>query len=267
MQKQTSLLVTLLMLLQLSIAQDLSRDFKNWYIAGVNARISKKTTLKLSRLNSFDVKGYRAGFNQSSLGMAYRLNKRWELGGAYAFSVINGSNSKTQYHRASLYVTQRSSFGNFRMKNTTQVEKYFPIQPKFGARLVLTNKWSYSNRKWPLRMSPFVRNQLYYYQGGKPIVYWLPEEEFEVGEEGEVEESIEQSPNGWHRYRFSFGVRSKLSKQLALSLFYIKQIEFNTGWAPYRALNVYNKSQTRIKRPFNNYSLIGLSLVFTLKTY
>lgn len=269
MKTKTALILIMLLLIQISYAQDLSQDFKNWYITGVNLRLSKKTTLKGSRLNSYDIKGYRAGFNQSTLGIAQRINKKWEIGGAYALSNINGSREKTTYHRLSLYASRRTNWHRFRMKNTAQVEKYFPIQPKFGARLVLTNKWSYVNKKWPLDISPYIKNQLYYYQGGKPIVYWLAEEDIETDvEEGEdIEESIEQAPNGWHRYRFSAGIRSKLSKQIALSIFYTKQIEFNTGLAPYRELNVYNKSQTRRKRPFNNYSLIGMSLVFTLKTY
>lgn len=267
MKRKSQLILIVIFLTHTSKAQDLSEDFKNWFITGVNVRVSKATTLKLNRLNSYDVKGYRAGFNQTSFGAAHRLNKKWEIGGAYAYSTIIGSRTKTNYHRISAYVSHRKKFGKFQMKNTVQLEKYFPIQPKFGARAVLSNKWSYSNKKWPLRLSPYVRNQLYFYQGGEPIVYWLPEEEIEVNEEGETEEFIEQSPNGWHRYRFSIGVRAKANKNIALSLFYTKQIEFNTGFAPYRELNVYNRSQTRRKRPFNNYSLVGMSIVYTLKTY
>ncbi len=153
------------------------------------------------------------------------------------------------------------------MKNTIQAEKYFPRLQKFGARLVFTNKWTFHPGNWPLKMTPYIRNQLYYYQGGDPITYWLDEDDIEISEEGESEEFIRQAPNGLHRYRFTLGVRSKLSKELALSLFFMRQVEFNTGWAPYRELNVYNQSMTRIKRPFNNYSLIGISLNYTFKTY
>lgn len=265
--KTKSLLLIICLTAKLSIAQDLSQDFKNWYILGTNARISPKLTVKFSRLNSYDVEEYRHGFNQTSIGLSKKVNKKWEWGGAYAYSIIHGRKRQIPYHRLSAFLSQRSKFGNFRMKNTAQLEWYLPKLPKFGQRLVLTNKWSYTNKKWPLKTSPYIKNQLYYYNGGEPIIYWLPEEEVELDEEGEEIDAIEQSPNGWHRYRFSFGLRSKLNKELALSLFYTRQIEFNTGWAPYRELNVFNKSQTRIKRPFNNYSLFGISLTYTFKTY
>lgn len=268
MKNKISLVVGLILLGQFTFAQDLSREFKNWFIYGANLRVSKKTTVKVNRLNSFDVKGYKMGFNQTTLGIAQRVSKKWEYGGAYALSGIAGREEKLIYHRLSLYASHRSYFGKLQMKNTAQLEKYFPVQPKFGARLVLTNRLRYSNKRWKVNLSPYIKNQFYYYQGGTPIIYWLEEADIEPAADGEeVEESLEQSPNGWHRYRFTFGLRYKMSKRLAASLFYTKQIEFNTGLAPYRELNVYNKSKTRIKRPFNNYALVGLSLVFTLKTY
>lgn len=267
MKRKMLLIIGLVTFSQSCLAQDLSQNFKHWYLAGINARLNPKVTLKINRLNSYDVEAYRHGFHQTSFGLTKRIDKSWEYGGAYAYSVIHGRSRNIPYHRLSAYLTQRSTFGKLRMKNTAQAEWYLPKLPKFGQRLVLTNKWSYYNKRWPLKTSPYIKNQLYYYNGGEPIIYWLPEEEIEIDGEGEEIDNIEQAPNGWHRYRFSFGVRYKLSKALALSLFYTRQIEFNTGWSPYRALNVYNKSKTRIKRPFNNYSLFGMSLTYTFKTY
>ena len=254
----------------LSWGQDLSEDFKNWYIVNFNLRVSKKTTIKVSQLSSFDSKGYKMKFGQSSLSISNKLSKDWKIGGGYSFSLIKGTSSSSVYHRAHANLTHGFKLGKFKFSNTLQFEKYFPKLQKFGSRLVVTNKVSYRNNNWPLKLSPYVKNQFYYYKGGKEITYWL--DEFELMESQELDEeesenSIEQSPNGWHRYRITGGVRMKISKPIALSIFFTKQIEFNTGLSPYREINVPNQSGTSIKRKFNNYSLLGLSLTYTLKTY
>lgn len=250
-------------------AQDLSQDFKNWYIGGVNLRITKDATLKLNHLTSFDVAGYKLKFGQSGIAWKQKLNDQWSTEGGYAYNFIKGSEKTIIYHRAHLNASHRVKIGKLRMTNTVQGEYYFPQLQKFQARGVVTNKWSYYNRHWPLKISPYIKNQVFYYHGGREITYWIPQDELdpELIEASEEDEFVEQAPNGWHRYRFTAGVRMKLAKPLALSLFCIHQREFNTGWAPYRELNVPNKSGTKIKRPFNNYSLIGLSLIYTLKLY
>ena len=127
------------------------------------------------------------------------------------------------------------------MTNTVQLEKYFPTLRKFGSRGVITNKWSYSNRSWPLKLSPYIKQQLYYYQGGEPINYGIPEEdleEFEPEDEDDEPEELEQSPNGFHRYRITGGVRMKLAKATCIEPLLYQTIEFNTGFAPYREINV-----------------------------
>jgi len=243
--------------------QDLSQDFKHWYIFNLNTRLSKANTLTVGHLSSFDkdAGNYQHGFTQHKLVFSHRLNKKWTASAGYAHSVIKRSNnSKLTYHRVQMAITHRQRFGNFRMDNTLQLEKYIPTLQKFGARAVVTNKWRYVNKKLPLRASPYIKQQLFYYQGGSPITYWLPGDEFEEG----GPDFIENAPNGWHRYRFTAGLRVRLAKNLYSSVFYTLQREFNTGLAPYRELNVSNKSGTRIKRAFNNYALLGVSLSYTL---
>ena len=197
-------------------------------------------------------------------GLAYqRRFAKFSLEGGYSFSTIRGSKSNTNYHRAHANISNQWEWGHLKMGNRIQIEKYFPTLQKFGARGVITNKISYYKKNWVVR--PYIRNQVYYYQGGSPITYWILED----GEDNQepTYTSEENSPDGWHRYRFTAGARIKLKTRLYLTAFFTRQIEFNTGWSPYTELNVYNQSQTRIKRPFNNYSLIGLSLSYTIKLY
>ncbi|GEM_PF-2537335 len=255
---------------QVAIAQDLTQNFKLWNITSLNLEVKKRNTFTVSQLSSFDVNPSKFGFGQYGLGYKRELTDHWSVGVGYAFSRINSKTPLT-YHRGHINATHRFKFGAFRISNRVQLEQYFPGLQKFAQRGVFTNKLRYYNKKWPLRMSPYIRNQLFYYQGGTEITYWLEEEEIEElraeleDPDDDVEDFVEQAPNGLHRYRFTAGVRARLAPRLFVSVFYTLQREFNTNLRPYRGLNVPNKSGTKIKRPFNNYSLIGMSLSYTIK--
>lgn len=271
MRKLTVILLACLTCLQSfgqdsSTNPDLSQDFKTWYLIGLNLRITKKNSITLNHLSSFDINPYQHGFMQNQIGFSHRFNRSWSANAGFAHSMINRQGKpNTTYSRIHLEATHRTRFGKgkLRMDNSVQLEKYFPRLQKFGVRAVISNKWSYYDKKLPLRISPFVRNQIFYYQGGEDITYWIPAEDIEEG----GPDRIVQAPNGWHRYRLTVGVRLRLRAYTYMSIFYTLQREFNTGWSPYRELNVPNRSGTRIKRPFNNYSLIGISLNYTIKTY
>lgn len=262
MRKRIIILLAFCQSLSLA-AQDLSQDFKHWYLSSLTLRMSPSTSLTLGHLSSFDVEGYQHKFQQSRVILNQKLSDSWTLSGGYSYSIIRGSRSNTPYHRLEAQLAHRLELGPFRLSNRIRAEKYFPQLAKFGSRYVYTQKWSYYNRNWPLRFSPFMKHQLFYYQGGKEINYWLPSDEIEEGEEP----FITNATNGLHRYRLTLGARMRLHTRLYLSLFYTYQREFNTGLSPYTALNVPNESGSRIQRPFNNYSLLGLSLAYTLKLY
>ncbi|MEL6670860.1 MAG: DUF2490 domain-containing protein [Bacteroidota bacterium] len=244
-------------------AQDLSQDFKNWYLVSTNLRFTKTTSLSIGHLSSFDLDGYRYGFRQNRVSLQHKLNSQWTANLGYAYSVIKGRTRNIPYHRVEAQISHRVKWDHWRMTNSLRLEKYGPQLPKYGARAILSNKWSYYNRNWPLRFSPYIRNQVFYYQGGEEIAYLVDPEELEDGEEG----VIWGAPNGWHRYRFSVGGRMRLRRDLYLTVFYTWQKEFNTGLRPYNQLNVPQESGTKNQLPFNNYSLLGVSLAYTFKFY
>ena len=263
MKKLISLLI-LFLLAQVIEAQDLSPDFKNWYITSINLKLSKKNAISISHLTSFNTNSYRLGFRQSSIIYTRKFNKHLSSAAGYNYNTIKGSRRNTNYHRIQLALTHKVKMNHVSMQNKIQLEQFAPRLPKYMSRGIITNKWKYSNKKWPLRLSPYIKNQFFYYLGGQAITY---QDEF-INEEGEEEELlITQAPNGWHRYRLTLGIRARLAKQLHASLFYTFQREFNTGLAPYRELNVPSISGTRTVLPFNNYSLLGISLAYTFKFY
>ena len=246
------------------LAQDLSQDFKNWYLSSLSFKLSKRHTFSVGHLSSFDLtpNNYLHKFSQNQLNFSYRFSDQWIGSIGYAHSLIKGTKTRTPYGRVQAKLSHRVRWNHIRMTNCLRLEHNFTQLAKFQQRLILSNNFQYYNRNWPLRLSPFIKNQVFYYQGGRPVKYWLPEED-------SIEEGvafIEQAPNGWHRYRLTLGVRARLRKRLYASAFYAIQREFNTGLSPYRAIHVPNSSG-RIIRSFNNYSLLGISLAYTIKLY
>lgn len=230
-------------------------------------RFNKTNSISISHLSSFDVQDYQHKFTQNRISYNLKFTKQWTGSLAFSQSLIKRSSENLPYQRADVQISHRTKWDHWRMTNSLRVEKYFPQLSKFGARAILSNKFQYYNRKWPLRISPYIRNQFFYYQGGKEIRYFLDEEDLAL-EEGFGEENfVEGAPNGWHRYRLSLGARMRLRSDLYLTLFYTLQREFNTGLSEFNRLNVPNESGTKTRLAFNNYSLLGLSLAYTIKFY
>jgi hypothetical protein len=263
MRKLTA--ITLYCLLGASaFAQDLTQNFKNWYLGSVNLKLSKTNSISLGHLSSFDADGYDYGFMQNRLNFNHKFGKSWTGTIGYAHSIIGvGDDDPTTFSRVHLAASHRLKHNHLRIQNKVQLEQYFTQLPKYRSRAILSTKWQYYDKNLPLRLSPYVKHQVFYYQGGEEIPYELDPEDIEDGEE----RFIEQSPNGWHRYRFTTGVKARLSPELSLTLFYTLQREFNTGLDPFREINVENPSGGKTLQPFNNYSLLGVSLVYTFKLY
>ena len=248
--------------------QDVAPGFKNWYIAGLTARVSPVTSIKFSQLYAIDTQAedQRLEFTQTTLAGSFRMSKKLSTSFGYKQSVLRGEDENKQFHRVFTDLSLSSNLSEkWRMKNTVTAEYHWPQLRKFQYRFIYTNKISFKNKKWPLRASPYIKNQVYYYLGGRPMTYYLdvPED----GEGEEVEDRIVQSPNDFHRYRFTGGVRMRLTRGLYATVFYTWQKEFNTPFTNYRDIHVPNRSGTRIRAPFNDYSLVGLSVNYSFKLY
>lgn len=216
--------------------------------------------------------------------MARKFGKQWNMDVGMARSWFKTSNGTKTYNRLFAEGDYKLKLGRVGMKQSLRGEWHFPQLRKYRFRFIYTNKVSMRFKQLPGRPQPFIRQQVFYYLAGKPVKYYAmgdegldeddeDEEEEDEGEEGDFEEFqagdliAEQAANGFHRYRFTLGVRFRLAKRLYGSVFYIWQREFNTPFFPERHLNVPNQSGTKTQAPFNNYSLVGFSLNYTLKLY
>lgn len=258
-------LIVLTLLLAVGLkAQDLQPGFKTWGGTGLNLRFSPRTTVRISQLTAFNTVPHRFQFLQSNLSLGRKIGERWNLDVGYARSWFQREESLATFNRFFAEVDYKSTLGPFNVKQSVRSEWHFPQLRKYRYRLIYTNKLSLRFKKLPLRPQPFLRQQLYWYLGGRNVRYYEFEDE-ELEEPGEL--LVEQPANGLHRYRLSMGVRMRLARRFYGTVYYTWQREFNTPFFPERHLNVPNRKGTRTQAPFNNYSLIGLSLSYTLKLY
>jgi hypothetical protein len=253
--KKTLLIIGLCIhLLNPTDGQDLPIGFKNWLSVGTEIEVNKKLSLDISQLYCLNTGPYELQFSQLSAGLEYRLGKRtYLLGGIEQFYFRNGSDFDI-YHKLYTGVVFRRLFG-LPIKNAFEAEWFFPQQKKHRIRGLYTISYSQKNKLLPWKGRPFVKGQLYYYFDGAPLTYY--------GENGEV--LAYQAPNDLHRVRITSGIVFKPFKKWNMALYYAWNKEFNTGLFETRALNIPSKNGSRIKYPFNNYNVLGVSFTYQLK--
>ena len=285
MLRKISLLALICFLATAASAQDVPEGFKVWGSTGLDFRVSKKNTFSVNQLTAFNTRSFGYQFTQINLGYARKIGEQWNLDLGYAHSLFKSKDQIKHFNRVFTELDHKVKWGNLGMKNSVRAEFHFPQLRKWRTRYIISNKFSYRFKELPLRPQPFIRNQLYWYQGGRNVNYYAEGGDFDdedlEGEEGEDEDEdfedeveegqlgdlvVSQPANGFHRYRVTFGVRLRLAKRLYGTLFYTMQKEFNMPFGEYRGLNVPTPSGN-IQAPFNNFNLIGFSLNYTLKLY
>ena len=140
------------------------------------------------------------------------------------------------------------------MRNSMTAEHHFTQRSKFQQRYYYRLDLYYRNTKLPWRLRPFLDQKLYWYSGGKPLQYYYAD-----GEPAKLE-----SPDGLHAYRIKTGLKLYPSDNFLLSVYYLKQKEFNTELFGSRDINSINPNSNSIRRTFYNFSVIGLSCTYKL---
>ena len=239
------------------LAQDVPPGFKTWGSTGLRLRITPKTSISVSQLTAFNMAPTSFQFTQGNISLNRSLGERWNIDLGAARSWFKTSEEIKTFNRVFAEADYKLKWGNLGMKQSLRAEYHFPQIRKYRTRFIYSNKLSYRFRKLPMKPQPYIRHQVYWYQGGRDVKYYDEDS-------GELE--VSQPANGFHRYRLTLGVRAKLAKRLYGSLFYIWQREFNMPFGDFRHINVPN-ANGKIQAPFNNYSLIGFSLSYSLKLY
>ncbi len=254
--KKTIVLLGFVLVAQNMLAQDVPSRFLHFYSYNFDYKINKKIKLRAGELFSFNSETYRMDFTQFKLGGTYYWNKKWSSDLLYKPMLFKGTTKDIWYHRLSANLTHRSKLFELPFKNSITAEVFSPSPRKHKYRFIYTAKLSFKNKVLPLRATPYLKYQLYYYLGGEKVDYY---------DETGTQLLATNSPDGFHRYRIGAGVRFRPAKKFYVTLYYIWQEEFNMKSSNNRELNILNQSQTRIVNPFNDYQVLGLSLSYSLK--
>lgn len=254
-----------LVTLQQIQAQDQPPGFKNWASLAVKVRTSDKLTISYSHLTGMSTnvglnnQSYALYFIQGNLGFNLRTGKKTDIQLGYKANILGLSAVSTTnlYNRFYVQGTGRANIFNMLSKHTFTMEWHFPQLRKYRYRAIYTFRYFIDNDFLPWKMKPYIKAQLYYYLDGKSISYY----------DDTGKKLASRSPNDLHRYRFGAGLYMKPLKQLRMSVYYLWQQEFNTFLTRNRDLNVPSKSGKSIKAPFNNYSVLGISLTWKINAY
>lgn len=235
-------------------AQDVPAGFKTWLSLGTDVQATKKLSVGISQLFCFNTDPAELQFSQLSLEADYKLHKNtYLLAGVEQFHFKSGSDY-TLYHKLSTGLMFRKLLG-LPIKNALELEWFLPSQKKHRLRAVYTIGYSMKNSFLPWHGRPFVKGQLYYYYGGAPLTYY----------DATGETLAHQSPNDLHRYRLTGGLSFRPAKHWNIAMYYLWNKEFNSGLFENRDLNITSKNGSKIKYPFNDYSVLGLSFTYQLK--
>ncbi|HFC01072.1 MAG TPA: DUF2490 domain-containing protein [Phaeodactylibacter sp.] len=236
-------------------AQDVKSDFNSYFSYSLSYRLNKKIKLHAGQLLCFNNNPYEFQYNQMKFGASYRFSKKISVDLYVKPMLFKGTIQSKWYNRLSTTISHRAKIFSLPLKNSITAEWHFPQLKKYRYRFIYTLKYSFKNKVLPLRATPYIKYQLYYYLGGRPMNYY--------DEAGDVL-LARQAPNDFHRFRLGAGVRFRPFKKFYVTLYYIWQQEFNTTFTKNRKLNILNKSQTKIKYPFNDYQVLGLSLSYSI---
>jgi len=232
-------------------------EWRNWSSINVNASVNKKLDISGSHLRSYVMTdSFMNNFNQSTLQADYDLNKRISLRGSVLLTSFPGQANQTIRFIGRLSYTRRL-LKKINWTNALQLEYHTNNETRYRARAILVTRFALRKRITPLKLSPSISYLLFYNVGGDSIRYY--------DQSGNV--IARNTPDGFHRGRLFINLNTKISSHLSLSLYYMRQSEFNLFTPPTRKMNVVNPNTGRVARPFDDYHVAGITLQYNFKTY
>ncbi|MEP7375318.1 MAG: DUF2490 domain-containing protein [Chitinophagaceae bacterium] len=232
-------------------------EFKNWNSAQLNLSLTKKVDLRFSHLRAFDIsQGYKSDFNQSSVQMGYDLTKKTNIALGYT---VSGAGSLTDGGNR---ISARAGYKVNMLKvlswsNSIQGELHSKSETRYHYRIIWNTRISPKKRLDFLNLSPSISYSLFYNIGGASIQYY----------DKTGSRAVRQTPDGFHRGRLVFNLNSKVTQHFSVSVYYMMQKEFNLFTNGYRRINITKPTTGRVVRAFDNFNVIGLSLLYDINLY
>ncbi len=222
---------------------------------GINTDIflSRKSEISIDYLRGADMADpIVTDFHQASASVDYDFTK--QISGKAGMTFTQTPSSGEFTYRVFLRGSYKMKVGDLvSWTHGLQAESHSPNENRFDYRGIYMTRFGLQHRLKLLRVAPSISYWLYYNIGGSKIQYY----------DTSGEPSVKETADGFHRGRLTLNVNSKLSDAASISLYYMMQNEFNL-FGDSRGLNVINPSTGKIKRPFSNYNVLGLSLQFDI---
>lgn len=232
-------------------------EWRNWSSININASVNKKLDFSGSHLRSYVMTdSFMNNFNQSTFQADYDLNKRISLRGSVLLTTFPGQANPTIRYISRFSYTRRL-LKKMNWTNALQLEYHSNNETRYRSRTILVTRFALRKRITPLKLSPSISYLLFYNIGGDSIRYFDPA--------GNV--IARNTPDGFHRGRLFINLNTKITSHISLSLYYMRQSEFNLFTPPTRKMNVVNPNTGRIARPFDDYNVAGITLQYNFKTY
>lgn len=234
---------------------DETNNAMTWLSFSLNKRINPNWSVSYAQLNSIAMDEMKLNFIQSNFKVSRKLAKYfyWNVGYKPTFRLNTTREGQQKvFHRLYTELQYTQKAGALRFQHKLGGEHNFTPITKFQQRYYYNLKIYYKNNDLPWKLRPYLTQKLLYYSGGNAIPV-------EVFEDGEVEAV---STNGLHAYRATIGLRVSPTDRLNISLYYMRQFEFNATAFGGEPLNVMNVETGRIAAPFYNFGVIGISTSF-----
>lgn len=248
-------MVTCLMTFATLQAQDLTNNLKLYHTFGVSKDMGSRD--KLSFAGTMIGDAVTTQFEYFQVGAAYsrKFGKKSEIEiGADAIRIKEPGSDFKKYYRLAASYQYHHKLHWFQLNHALEAEYFIPgfskFQTRWSAESEVTTRKSWTSFKF----RPFTRFKLYYYQGGSYLSYY--------DDDGDL--LAKQSPDDIHRWRWYGGVKFRIAKMVSAKLCYFWNEEFNAGLRDNSDINIYNKSKTAVRMPFNSFGAISTAITIQL---
>lgn len=255
--KPVSILITFFLLINYPVSGFSQTEWRMWNAARINFSVNKKLDLHFNHLRSYVLSNNLTNnFNQTSASFDYDISKHATILGGIVFIGLPASGKNTQrYYARFTYKVPIAKVITW--SNAFQAETNSASETRFRNRFIYITRISNKKRFDFLNLNLSAAYSLFFNMGGNQINYY--------DQNGSVVAT--NSPDGFHRSRLFLTANSKISKNISISVYYMKQQEFNLLSSEFRKINVINPATGKISRSFDNYNVAGLSFSLDFDLY
>lgn len=231
-------------------------EWKAWTGANLSFSFSRKLDLRLSHLRSYDLETtVKNGFNQSAAILGYDLSRKLSISGGVMHTASPSSGSATQRYLAR--ISAKFPIAGLTWTNSLQGEWHSPSETRFRERIIFISRINNRKRLDFLNLTLSATFWMYYNIGGNQLRYF--------DDQGTV--IGRNTPDGFHRYRLFLNASSRISKNFSVSLYVMRQQEFNLTNSEFNKINVVHPVTGRVYRPFSNFNVAGINLAYDIQLY